>query len=71
MLEMIKLALDEALTTCSEEQVMEQVSAQDLLWILNNERLNLKLTDHTYQKTCGRFNLGIRFYMTRFRNDIL
>lgn len=31
MLETIKLALDEALTTCSVEQVEEQVSVQDLL----------------------------------------
>ena len=31
MLETIKLALDEALTTCSAEQVEEQVSVQDLL----------------------------------------
>ena len=52
MLETIKLALDEALTTCSVEQVEEQVSVQDLLEYCETPRSRAEMQE--FCKVSGR-----------------
>ncbi len=58
MLETIKLALDEALATCSEEQVKEQVSAQELLKYCETPRSRVEMQKFCHISGRKKFNMN-------------